>query len=252
MRSVGLAPCARVARVAIMFEFLKQPISLKRAPSKAPSAPDETPVAAPSEASGAPTAAPSAPRAQRPRNFLKQPISLKRSPSRASNAQAAAPSEASTATASSAPADAPRRRRSAPRPRGTRSLVGLEIEPGQLIAVQSRLNGHVVVERAAGTPIAANLVRDGEVTDVDALSAALAELFEGSGLDRRVRIGIANQRIVMRQIELPPITDPKELHNAVQFQAQDEIPMPIDSVVLDYHVLGIQDTPDGPRMQVLL
>ena len=235
-----------------MFEFLKQPISLKRAPSKAPSAPDETPVAAPSEASGAPTAAPSAPRAQRPRNFLKQPISLKRSPSRASNAQAAAPSEASTATASSAPADAPRRRRSAPRPRGTRSLVGLEIEPGQLIAVQSRLNGHVVVERAAGTPIAANLVRDGEVTDVDALSAALAELFEGSGLDRRVRIGIANQRIVMRQIELPPITDAKELDSAVHFQAQNEIPMPIESVVLDYHPLGIQDTPDGPRMQVLL
>ena len=52
MRSVGLAPCARVARVAIMFEFLKQPISLKRAPSKAPSVPDETPNAAPSEASG--------------------------------------------------------------------------------------------------------------------------------------------------------------------------------------------------------
>jgi type IV pilus assembly protein PilM len=210
MRSVGLAPCARVARVAIMFEFLKQPISLKRSPSKAPSAPAETPNPAPAEASDA------------------------------------------TAEASSAPADAPRGRRSAPRPQRSRNLVGLEIEPGQLIAVQSRLNGHVVVERAAGTPIAANLVRDGEVTDIDALSAALAELFEGSGLDRRVRIGIANQRIVMRQIELPPITDSKELDSAVHFQAQNEIPMPIESVVLDYHPLGIEDTPAGPRMQVLL
>jgi type IV pilus assembly protein PilM len=56
----------------------------------------------------------------------------------------------------------------------------------------------------------------------------------------------------MRQIELPPITDPKELRNAVQFQAQDEIPMPIDSVVLDYHVLGVAETEHGPRMQVLL
>src|ERR1039458_1796641 len=202
MRSVGLAPCTRVARVAIMFEFLKQPISLKRAPSKVPSAPDE--------ASG------------------------------------------TAAEASSAPTEAPRRRRSAPRPQRTRNVVGLEIEPGQLIAVQSRLNGHVVVERAAGTPIAANLVRDGEVTDVDALSSALSDLFEGSGLDRRVRIGIANQRIVMRQIELPPITDAKELDSAVHFQAQNEIPMPIESVVLDYHPLGIEDTPAGPRMQVLL
>lgn len=134
----------------------------------------------------------------------------------------------------------------------SRTLVGLEIEPGQLIAAQSRVNGHVVVERAAGQPIAPNVVRDGEVIDVPGLSAALEELFDGSGLDKRVRIGIANQRIVMRQIELPPITDPKELRNAVYFQAQDEIPMPIDSVVLDYHALGVSDTEAGPRMQVLL
>ena len=140
-------------------------------------------------------------------------------------------------------------------PRGRRrssSLVGLEIEPGQLVAVKSHVNGRVVVDRAVGTPIAPNLVRDGEVTDVDGLSAALADLFDGSGLDRRVRIGIANQRIVMRQIELPPILDPKELENAVRFQAQDEIPMPIESVVLDYHALGITETAAGPRMRVLL
>ena len=168
--------------------------------------------------------------------LLKQPISFKRSSS----------------STSAAPAPRTRARRSVRRARRTQNLVGLEIEPGQLIAVQSRLNGHVVVERAAGQPIPPNLVRDGEVSDVSALSEALAKLFDGSGLDRRVRIGIANQRIVMRQIELPPITDPKELDSAVRFQAQDEIPMPIESVVLDYHSLGIAETDAGPRMQVLL
>ena len=173
-------------------------------------------------------------------------------PSASNGAPAPAEGSGTVAEASSAPTEAPRQRRRAPRPQRSRNLVGLEIEPGQLIAVQSRLNGHVVVERAAGTPIAANLVRDGEVTDVDALSSALSDLFDGSGLDRRVRIGIANQRIVMRQIELPPITDAKELDSAVHFQAQNEIPMPIESVVLDYHPLGIEDTPAGPRMQVLL
>jgi type IV pilus assembly protein PilM len=173
-------------------------------------------------------------------DFLKQPISLKRMPSRPTMPTLTTPSAGALL------------RGGVPRANRARNLVGLEIEPGQLIAAQSRVNGHVVVERAAGKPIPANLVRDGEVSDVNGLADALQELFEGTGLDRRVRIGIANQRIVMRQIELPPITDPKELHNAVQFQAQDEIPMPIDSVVLDYHALGIADTPAGPRMQVLL
>jgi type IV pilus assembly protein PilM len=168
--------------------------------------------------------------------LLKQPISFKRTPS----------------ATSGTPARHAHARRGTGVGRRTHNLVGLEIEPGQLIAVQSRLNGHVVVERAAGQPIPPNLVRDGEVSDVTGLAEALAELFDGSGLDRRVRIGIANQRIVMRQIELPPITDPKELDSAVQFQAQDEIPMPIESVVLDYHSLGIAETEAGPRMQVLL
>src|SRR5579862_7584043 len=165
---------------------------------------------------------------------LNQPISFRRSPG--------------SATSKAMPTARSRR----PSRQRVRDLVGLEIEPGQLVAAKSHVNGHVVVERAVGTPIAPNMVRDGEVTDIDALTSALSELFAGSGLDRRVRIGIANQRIVMRQIELPPILDPKELDSAVRFQAQDEIPMPIESVVLDYHALGVVETEGGARMRVLL
>ena len=178
---------------------------------------------------------------------LNQPISLRRRSASGSDAPAPdAPAAVSTLER------LPTRRVPRGARRGQRTLVGLEIEPGQLVAVKSRINGHVVIERAVGTPIAPNIVRDGEVTDIDALTAALSELFAGSGLDRRVRIGIANQRIVMRQIELPPILDPKELDSAVRFQAQDEIPMPIESVVLDYHALGIVETEGGARMRVLL
>jgi len=200
-----------------MFERLNQPISFRRRsePKDAMEAP--TPAAAPPAAGG-----PSDPDASQ------EPV-------------APAVTALGPATTSK-----PRARRR------TSSLVGLEIEPGQLVAVKSHVNGRVVVDRAVGTPIAPNLVRDGEVTDVDGLSSALADLFDGSGLDRRVRIGIANQRIVMRQIELPPILDPKELENAVRFQAQDEIPMPIESVVLDYHALGVTETEAGARMRVLL
>jgi type IV pilus assembly protein PilM len=193
---------------------------------------------------------------------LNQPISFRRRrPENEDTAKEQAPA-APAADATEAPSAAPARAAAAtpgpasPRlPRGRRrsaTLVGLEIEPGQIVAAKSHVNGRVVVEHAVGTPIAPNLVRDGEVTDVDGLSTALADLFDGSGLDRRVRIGIANQRIVMRQIELPPILDPKELETAVRFQAQDEIPMPIESVVLDYHPLGVTETEAGARMRVLL
>jgi type IV pilus assembly protein PilM len=133
-----------------------------------------------------------------------------------------------------------------------RPLIGLDIEPGLLVAVKSRLDGHVVVERAAYAPIGLDIVRDGEVNNVEELATALRELFKTSGLDRRVRIGIANQRIMMRRIELPPLTEANEIDQAVRFQAQDELPMPLESVVLDYRSLGILDGEAGPRLNVLL
>ncbi len=136
--------------------------------------------------------------------------------------------------------------------RTAQALVGLDIEPGGIVAVQVNVNGRVSVERAAGIALPPDVVRDGEVTDVPTLTAALSQLFETSGLSKRVRIGIANQRIVVRRLELPPIADPKELATAVRFQAQDEIPMPLDSVIMDFHALGVVETPNGPRQQIIL
>ena len=56
----------------------------------------------------------------------------------------------------------------------------------------------------------------------------------------------------MRTLELPPVTDRKELAAAVRFQAQDQVPMPLNNAVLDFHPLGIVDTPAGPRQRVVL
>jgi type IV pilus assembly protein PilM len=131
-------------------------------------------------------------------------------------------------------------------------IVGLDIQPGLIAAVKARVNGSVLAERAAALPLASDTVREGEVVDQAALSEALRELFAENKLSKRVRVGIANQRTVMRTLELPPLTDRKELAAAVRFQAQDQVPMPLNSAVLDFHPLGVVDTPAGPRQRVVL
>jgi len=139
--------------------------------------------------------------------------------------------------------------------RGRRSgedLVCLDIQPGFVAAVQARVNGSIMAERAAAVALPADAVRDGEVMDEDALGDALRELFGKSGLSKRVRVGVANQRTVLRTLELPPVTDRKELAAAVNFQAQDQVPMPLNNAVMDFHPLGIVDTPAGPRQRVVL
>jgi type IV pilus assembly protein PilM len=136
--------------------------------------------------------------------------------------------------------------------RSGEDLVGLDIQPGFVAAVQARVNGSIVAEHAAALALPADSVRDGEVIDEDALSDVLRELFAGSGLGKRVRVGVANQRTVLRTLELPPVTDHKELAAAVNFQAQDQVPMPLNNAVMDFHPLGIVDTPAGPRQRVVL
>jgi type IV pilus assembly protein PilM len=137
-------------------------------------------------------------------------------------------------------------------PRSGRDVVGLDIQPGFVGAVQARVNGSIVAERAAVLPLPADAVREGEVVDEGQLSTVLRDLFAKAPLSRRVRVGVANQRTVMRTLELPPMTDRKELAAAVQFQAQDQVPMPLSNAVLDFHPLGIVDTPAGPRQHVVL
>ena len=120
--------------------------------------------------------------------------------------------------------------------RASKPVVGLDIEPSAVAAAQVSVNGSISIDRAAVVPLEPGVVRDGEVADVDGLADALRTLYrENKGLDKRVRIGIANAKIVVRTLELPPISDLKELDTAVRFQA-----------------LGVVDTPDGPRQRVLL
>jgi type IV pilus assembly protein PilM len=133
------------------------------------------------------------------------------------------------------------------------NIVGLEIEPSAVHAASVTVNGRIEVKSAAVAPLEAGIVRDGEVNDVEGLAEALRSLYrEHKGLDKKVRIGVANQKIVVRVLELPPIEDHKELEAAVRFSAQDQIPMPLDSAVLDFQPLGIVETENGPRQRVLI
>jgi type IV pilus assembly protein PilM len=148
------------------------------------------------------------------------------------------------------------RRRGGSHPRPKRSsgssTVGLDIQPGYVAAVQARASGSVVVQRAVGLALPPETVREGELLDESLLTEALRELFHDGKLPNRVRLGVANQRTVLRVLELPPIDDRKALDAAVRFQAQDHMPMPLANAVLDFQPLGVVGTPAGPRQRVVV
>jgi type IV pilus assembly protein PilM len=132
------------------------------------------------------------------------------------------------------------------------AVVGLELDPGYIAAAAVKVNGGVTVEQGAVAPLRAGIVRDGEVVDPPALADELRKLWEEHDLPRQVRVGVANQRIVVRSLDLPPLEDEGALDAAVRAEAPDHIPMPMDEAVLDWQHLGIVETPEGPRARVLI
>jgi type IV pilus assembly protein PilM len=119
-----------------------------------------------------------------------------------------------------------------------KSLVGLEIEADSVAAAEIRVNGSSELTATAIAPLPPGAFHDGEVVDSDAVAATLKQLFADNGLSSRVRLGIANQRVVVRTLRLPTIEDPQELEAAIRFQAEEQIPMPLDQAILDYRVIG--------------
>ena len=124
-------------------------------------------------------------------------------------------------------------------PRGT---VGLDLDGGYLAAVSTH-DGRV--ERAVSRELDAGLMSDGDVVDAQGLASAVKAFFRDEKLPRKVRLGVANQQIAVRQLELPKIADEAELASAVRFQAADAIAMPLDEAALDFQVVDEVTSPEG-------
>jgi type IV pilus assembly protein PilM len=131
-----------------------------------------------------------------------------------------------------------------------RGTVGLDID-GRYLAAAQVDNGQIV--RSASADLPRGLVRDGEVIDPQSLGRHLKDFVSAAGLPKKVRIGVANQQIVVRVVELPHIEDARQRDQAVRFQASEAIAMPLDQAVLDHQIAGYAQAPDGtPRMQVVV
>jgi len=123
-------------------------------------------------------------------------------------------------------------------PHSTKRLVGLKIGASQLAAARVSNNGVAELEQLARDPLAAGIVVQGEPRDPEALGDALKLFFAKHKLPRKgIRLGIASNRIGVRVIEIVGVQEDKQLANAVQFRAQEALPIPLDEAVLDYRVL---------------
>ena len=132
-------------------------------------------------------------------------------------------------------------------------VVGLDIGTYAVRAVELQVGGQPTLLRFAQVTLPPGAVRDGEVADVGAVSTAVRRLWsEGGFKTKRVVLGVANQRVIVRQAELPQMSE-ADLRAALQFEAQELIPIPVEDAILDAQILEEMVSAEGePRMRILL
>ncbi len=134
-----------------------------------------------------------------------------------------------------------------------RRLIGLDIGTNAVRVAELELSDPPRLTSFGQVALPPGAMRDGEVVDPAAVTAAIQRLWKELSLKKApVRVGVASPRVLVRTVDLPTMSD-AELAGALQFQAQELIPIPLEDAVLDFQVLESLPTPEptgeGPAAQ---
>lgn len=130
--------------------------------------------------------------------------------------------------------------------------VGLDIGSHAVRAAELRLGRPSQLIGFGQVGLARGAVEHGEVVDPATVAAALRRLWRDAHLrDRRVRVGLAGLRTIVRQVEIPAM-DEEELRSALEFQAGEFIPLPAQDTLLDFRVVESFESPEGEAMTRVL
>jgi type IV pilus assembly protein PilM len=133
-----------------------------------------------------------------------------------------------------------------------KSRIGLDIGSTAVRAVELAGGDPPTVIHAAQVPLPAGAVENGEVRETEVVAEALRELWQRGGFkQKRVWLGVGNQRVVVREIALPYMPE-KELRASLGLQVQEFIPMPVDDAVLDFDPIDEFEQDDRKMLRMLL
>ena len=137
----------------------------------------------------------------------------------------------------------------------SKRVVGLDVGTHAVRAVELVLGraGTATVSRFGQVALPPGVVTGGEVLDPSALADAIRRLWkEVRFTSRRVVVGVSSQRVIVRPTVLPAMGR-ADLESAIDLQAAELIPMPLDEVILDHQILDRTTDDSGEdELHVLL
>jgi type IV pilus assembly protein PilM len=108
-----------------------------------------------------------------------------------------------------------------------KDLIGLDIGAGSIKLVKIKKNKNKIeLEKA----------RSIELKDADSIKDAVTQLLKSEGINSaRAAVSLSGQSVFTRFVKLPKISE-KKVEQVVKYEAQQQIPFPIEKVVWDYQL----------------
>ncbi|MDX2377136.1 pilus assembly protein PilM [Microbacterium sp. LRZ72] len=116
-----------------------------------------------------------------------------------------------------------------------KTIIGIEITERSVRAVEVTTGRAPKLIAAGDVPLPPGAAKDSEVLDPDAVAVAVRQLWGRAGIKgRRVVLGIGSRRLLVREYAAP-VMKPELLRQALPFQVQDLLPVPVAQAVLDFY-----------------
>ena len=131
--------------------------------------------------------------------------------------------------------------------------IGLDIGASAVrVAALTGGRGAASLTSFAQVALPHGAVVDGEIADPGPVSEAIAQLWKRAKLrGKRAVLGVSNQRVVVRQVDLPYLEE-AEFRSSLRFQAADYIPMSVEDAQLDFVVIDDYHTDNQDHMMRVL
>jgi type IV pilus assembly protein PilM len=119
------------------------------------------------------------------------------------------------------------------------AAFGLDVGSSSVKVVQLMPRGGGYALQAIGiAPLPPDTIAEGAIKDPPTVVEAVKEAVARAGVKtREATIAICGRELIIKKVQIPEVPR-KELHDAVQLEAEHHIPFAVDEVFVDYHVVG--------------
>ncbi len=137
--------------------------------------------------------------------------------------------------------------------KGRFSNIGLDLGSSQVKYVQFKGERRGIQVHQYGIyEIPEGVIEGGRVADPVLLTSRLKWMLGRRRLHKKkVNLSIGGQSVILRQFFLPPMSS-RELANAVRWEAEKQVMVPLNQMVMDYACLGVREVDGKKVMEVAL